>query len=89
MTISHEESVRLHIDWYGKCRTCKFWNGASEPFKTSSRVHLRWNPSKCENSQSPLFDQVTHTGGHCEKWETFDTPGAEEALRDDPHRKKR
>ena len=25
MTIDRADSVRLHEDWWGKCRTCRFW----------------------------------------------------------------
>ena len=61
------ESIRLHMDWWGKCRTCRHWQGTD-----GERGEPRWNPGPCTNSESPLFNQETWTEGHCEKWDSFD-----------------
>lgn len=69
--IDKEESIRLHYDWWGQCRTCEFWVG-SDP--------TRMNPGICKNSKSDLFEQETWTEGHCSKWNSFDTETAIEFL---------
>ncbi len=68
------ESIRLHEDWWGKCRTCTFWGG--------DREHR--TPGPCGNSLSPLRSQETWTEGHCPKWDTFDVEGALAVLDMDP-----
>jgi len=25
--MNYEESKRIHLDWWGKCRTCRWWAG--------------------------------------------------------------
>ena len=64
--ISDEESRRLHTDWFGNCRTCKFWNGED------NGKHIRWNPSPCTNHRSPLYGTETWTEGNCQEWVSFD-----------------
>lgn len=66
LPVSKEESIRLHTDWYGKCRTCEFWGGTDSP------GHLRWNPGLCNNEKSDLYKVETWTEGHCEHWSSFD-----------------
>lgn len=66
MSVSKEESIRLHMDWWGKCRTCRHWNGADDA------NFIRWQPAKCENKDSDLYGQETHIGVHCPKWDSFD-----------------
>lgn len=81
--ISKAESMRLHLDWWGNCRTCRFWHGTD---KVSSRegapdfVQPRWNDSPCTNPKSPLFGQECTTEGECKKWDSFDVDVALEAL---------
>jgi hypothetical protein len=77
--VSKQESVRLHEDWWGKCRTCRFWNGADKVREREGReplVSLRWEDSPCENPMSPWFGQVTSTEGECSKWDSFDVDTA-------------
>lgn len=72
-----EESIRLHTDWWGKCRTCKHWDGKSD------EKHVRWLPAICENQKSDLFGQETWTEGHCPQWDSFDIDIALELLGND------
>lgn len=69
-----EESKRLHMDWWGKCRTCRFWQGTDEG------DNVRWNPGQCVNPESELYQQETWTEGHCVKWDSFDIDVAFEIL---------
>ena len=83
VTIDRAESVRLHEDWWGKCRTCRFWNGATairEGADGSRLVHLRWDDAECENPRSLLVGQVTTTEGHCRQWDSFDVDVALETM---------
>ena len=62
--VSHDESVRLHEDWWGKCRTCRFWHGADEvrPREgTTPLIMIRWHDARCENPRSSLVGEVTTT----------------------------
>lgn len=74
--LDKEESKQLHMDWWGKCRTCKFWNGAD------SGKHRRWLPALYENPESDLHGQETWTEGHCSKWDSFDIETALEMLKE-------
>jgi len=76
------EDVRIHIDWWGKCRTCKHWDG--------NRWEDFWG--KCLNENSPLFciRRTTDKGivpsactseGYCEKWDTYNMDAAEITMR--------
>ena len=76
-----DESKRIHLDWWGKCRTCRHWQGTDE----SSQL-LRWNPGLCDNPASDLFKQETWTEGHCNKWDTFDIETALEIMQEDVDR---
>ena len=66
-----QESKRLHMDWWGKCRTCRFWQGSDE---------IRMSPGICKNPISDLFEQETWTEGHCNKWDSFDIDTALEVM---------
>lgn len=77
--MTKEESRRLHMDWWGKCRTCKFWEG-TDGFDVV--FHPRWNPGLCNNKESLLYNQETWTEGHCEKWDSFDIDTALEMLQE-------
>lgn len=74
MNVSKEESIRLHMDWWGKCRTCSYWIGTDEG------DNPRWNDGKCTNSQSPLFEEIVSTEGYCPKWNSFDLETACEIM---------
>lgn len=56
------ESIRLHLDWWGKCRTCAWWKG--------DRTTQEAGP--CSNEESPLFYQTTWSEGRCTEWASFD-----------------
>lgn len=70
--VTKEESIRLHYDWWGQCRTCEFWQSAD-----------RKAPGLCGNLTSPLYNNETWTEGHCEKWDSFDIETALEFLQGD------
>jgi len=65
-----EESYRIHLDWWGKCRTCKFWGGIKESIKDGL----------CNNVDSDLFNVETTIDGYCSKWDTFDEDTAYDVL---------
>ena len=76
-----QESKRLHMDWWGKCRTCRFWQGTNAGDGSGSMGNqTRWNPGLCNNPKSPLFEQETWTEGHCDKWDSFDIDVALEMM---------
>lgn len=50
------------MDWWNKCRTCRFWQGDRE----------KMMPGLCSNPESDLHNEETWTEGHCEKWDSFD-----------------
>ncbi len=70
------EKVRLHLDWWSKCRTCKYWDG--------NRTNLSFGNCACKNSQfyadktkyiaSPI---CTYQDTTCENWSSFDLEAAE------------
>lgn len=69
--LSKSENFRIHLDWWGKCWTCVFWLG--------DRTDVL-SVSPCTNPKSPLFNEETHTGGHCKKWDSHDIDVALDAL---------
>lgn len=71
MMIDKAESIRLHYDWWGQCRTCEFW--------IDSDI-TRFKPGICSNEKSALFKKVTWTEGDCDKWDSFDIETALEFL---------
>lgn len=57
----HEEMMR---EWYGKCRTCHYWDGPRQG------RGLKWG--RCTEPEITGMDKTTHDG-HCEGcWEPFD-----------------
>lgn len=79
--ISKEESKRLHMDWWGKCRTCRHWAGTDQGDGSGSYMNNpRWNPGICTNSKSELFELETWTDGHCPRWDSFDIDTALELM---------
>ncbi len=68
--MNKNDSFRLHEDWWGACRTCRFWTGD----------RLKMTPGTCSNNKSPLFEQETWTEGHCHMWDSFDIDTAVEFL---------
>lgn len=79
--IDKEESIRLHMDWWGKCRTCRHWTGTDKIIE-NGRSHPRWNPGTCNNDRSVLFGKETWTEGHCERWDSFDIDTALEMMQE-------
>ena len=79
--MNKEESKRLHIDWWGKCRICRFWQGTNNGDGSGTFGNeVRWNPGPCINPESDLYQQETWTEGHCQKWDSFDIDTAFELL---------
>ena len=65
------ESLRIHIDWWGKCRTCSCWHGDRLEMLTLAK-------GMCGNSRSPLFGALSTCEGYCPVWSTFDEAIARE-----------
>ena len=63
------EKVRLHLDWWGQCRACKFWKDSGK------RENL--GEHECECKSSDLYRKITTSSGFCKKWDTFDMEAAE------------
>lgn len=69
-----ELSARIHFDWWGKCRTCEFWDGVRD-------FGLRDEPGGlCKNEKSALHGQMPWSEGHCEYWDSYDYETALEVL---------
>ena len=77
--LGSQESRRLHMDWWGKCRTCRFWNGADQIFGDNKK-RLRLMPAKCENPRSTMHGEEVWSDGHCPQWDSFDIDIALEVL---------
>jgi hypothetical protein len=75
-SMDREESIRLHMDWWGKCRTCRHWHGAAGGLLGEER----WEPALCENPVSDMYGKETWTEGECRKWDSFDIDVALELL---------
>ena len=75
------EIKRIHFNWWGQCRSCRFWGGEDGLHSNNSIAH-RWNPGPCNNPLSPLFREETWTEGYCEKWDAFDLEIALEIMRE-------
>lgn len=67
-----EESRRLHLDWHGKCRTCKFWQGTDELNENKEVIRHRWKSGPCINPESPFYQLNLFTEGYCQEWSSFD-----------------
>lgn len=79
--ISGEESERLHLDWWGKCWTCRHWTGDMSG-TGDVRVHAVLREDPCANPSSPLYNMTTSTGGYCKKWDSWDIETALKVLGD-------
>lgn len=71
-----ELSKRIHLDWWGYCRSCHFW-------KTNDPERFDITNTKCGNINSPMFDENTWTEGKCDYWDSYDTDTAIEVMEDD------
>lgn len=72
--MTKKESLMLHYDWWGQCRTCVSWQVSDS---------TRSGPAICKNPESPLYNTETWTEGHCDKWDSFDIETALELLEKD------
>jgi len=73
--VTPEESKRLHLDWWGQCRTCKHWNS------TNDRPNM--GRFSCFAKESELYLQRTSSSGHCPKWDSFDVDVALDVMEED------
>jgi hypothetical protein len=67
------EPVRLHLDWWGQCRTCRYW-------QTEEREGRGSFDGECKSLSSPLRGQTTSTEGECPAWDSYDEDAALEVL---------
>jgi len=81
--MEHAESKRIHLDWWGKCRTCRHWAGPRRDVAKAARDAFYQNTHdypRCTNEQSPLYWKLVGGGGHCEEWDSFDVDVALEIM---------
>ncbi len=66
-----ELSQRIHLDWWGQCRTCRFWTGDR---RDAAGRGLCANPSSPNFSTEPSAGDPVMTGpsGECLKWDSYD-----------------
>jgi hypothetical protein len=64
-------SFDLHLDWWGKCRTCAFWVGDRQ----------KGFMGGCSNPKSDLGGTPTSTEGYCKKWDSYDIETALDIMR--------
>lgn len=69
-----EESRRIHLDWWGKCRTCRWYPGNREERSTHP------DPPRCVNEMSPFWFEGVRWSGHCGEWDSFDVDVALEIM---------
>jgi hypothetical protein len=84
---SEEFSLRIHIDWWGKCRTCKEWDGERVKGFMGRCQHPLAAFRGCEtDSDGPRTKDLRP----CPDWESYDEDGALAALEWDdlPHHEK-
>lgn len=62
--MTREESIRIHLDWWEKCRTCAFFMGDRET------CHLA--RAMCSGVGSPFHGEIVTDEGYCSKWDSFD-----------------
>ena len=79
-----KESVRLHLDWTGKCKTCQFWNvpDGTAIVRGSSGTSLAI--FECSNVRSAQNGRKMDSEGNCPQWDCFDVDTALEAMLVDP-----
>ena len=70
-----EESIRIHLDWWGECLTCRHWTG--------DRTQTGNSEGTCASKDSDLGGQVTYQCGRCKWWDSFDPVTALEMLEKD------
>ena len=80
--MNKEQSKLIHMDWWGKCRTCRFWQGTDVGNGDGTMSNqVRWKDGPCSNPSSDLYIQETSIEGHCSKWDSFDIETALEILK--------
>jgi hypothetical protein len=69
--MDHDESKRIHQDYWGQCRTCRWWGG-----DRASGMEGR-----CTSPRSELSGSLTQRNGYCEnEWDSFDVDVALEIM---------
>ena len=79
-----DESKRLHLDWWGNCRTCKHWSGRRTTDGTtgvviSEEAH-RDLVGTCYSNAGPFYLRHTRPNGRCVQWDSFDVDVALEVM---------
>lgn len=74
-----ELSRRIHLDWWGQCRTCRFWTGNR---RDAAGRGLCTNPASPHFTPETCVNDPTMTGpsGECSKWDSYDVDVALQAL---------
>ena len=57
MTTNKAEAARLLVDWWGECRTCRFWSGEIA------------RAAPCTNERSPNHGYPVESDGYCPQWD--------------------
>jgi hypothetical protein len=78
--IDKQESIRLHEDWWGQCRTCRFWEAPEGKGLHGVLTRPNLGEFLCVSPLSKVSGQLTGSDGGCSKWDSFDTDTALEVL---------
>lgn len=70
LKVQSSESLRLHLDWWQKCRTCEFWSGDRKTCEDGL----------CEQPRGDFGGEITTSEGHCGNWESYDLETAMEII---------
>ncbi len=84
---NESEAQRLHWDWFGECRTCKWWTGIRTSWPQGSRPRESFR-AKCSNNASDGFDEEVSCDGDCPEWDSYDVDAALYVLEEDEKLKK-
>ena len=69
------ESHRIHLDWWGKCRTCEHWQGNREKSEPAT--------AKCDCGMSDRCGLRSTWDGYCKEWDSFDIDTALQIMEED------
>jgi hypothetical protein len=61
MKVRRSEELRIHMDWWGKCRSCQFWLGDRETMADGM----------CNQPRGDFGGEITTSEGHCGNWESY------------------